>query len=169
MEIWKEVKGYEGLYEVSNIGRVKSLSRIVLRNGKYPFKTKEKLMKPVINSYGYLRVILWDNGITKGRTIHQLVAIAFLNHIPCGFKLVVNHKDFNRQNNKVENLEAVTQRANTNQKHLKSTSEYTGVCWDKKRNKWRSQIHLNGNVKYLGTFTNELEASNAYQVALNKL
>ena len=91
MEIWKKVKGYEGIYEVSNLGRVKSLSRIVLKKGKYPFLTKEKILKQSNNYRGYKHVGLYLNKKMKTLTVHQLVVIAFLNHKPNGQELVVNH------------------------------------------------------------------------------
>jgi hypothetical protein len=166
MEIWKEVKGYEGLYEVSNLGRVKSLSRIVLKCGKNPFITKEIILKNYIGNGKYLMVRLSNNGKAKTKRIHQLVAISFLNHNPCGHKLVVNHIDFDRLNNKAENLEIITARENGNQKHLKSTSKYTGVSWDNNKKKWSSNIYVNGKTRSLGRFDTEIEASNYYENAL---
>ena len=107
MEIWKEIKDYEGIYQISNLGRVKSF--------KYG---KEKLLKNIINSRGYYNVHLFKNNHREKKTLHQLVAFAFLNHTPCGMELVVNHKDLNKLNNRVENLEIVTQKENYNH-HIK--------------------------------------------------
>jgi len=168
-EIWKPVKNYEGIYEVSNLGRVKSLSRIILRRGKYPFLSNERILKPGISSNAYLTVFLSFNTVQKSHLIHQLVAEAFLNHKPNGHKLVCNHIDFNRLNNHVDNLEIVTNRVNTNQKHLKSSSQYIGVNWDKKAKKWRASIKINCKTKFLGLFKSELEASKAYQNELKKI
>ena len=158
MEVWKTIEGYEGIYEVSNLGRVKSFI-------KYK-GTKERILNQNIGTTGYYYVGLFCNKIRKIKKVHQLVAIAFLNHKPCGFKLVVNHKDFNKLNNRVDNLEITTQRENTNQKHLNSTSNFVGVSWDKTRNKWRASIRINNKKKYIGRFKTEIEASNAYQKAL---
>ena len=83
--------------------------------------------------------------------------------------LVVNHKDFNKENNNVDNLELVTQRENANHKHIKSSSQYSGVTWWQERKKWVSQIWNNGTKKHLGIFNNELDASQAYQNTLNTL
>ena len=157
-EIFKSVKGYDGIYEVSNLGNVKSL--------KFG---KERILKSGVNSNGYLSVNLHKDSKQKTKKIHQLVAGAFLNHTPNGHNLVVNHIDFNKQNNKVNNLEIVTNRQNTNLKHIKSSSSYVGVSWSKTNKKWRSRIVINGKQKHLGFFTNELEASKAYQTALNNL
>lgn len=91
-EYWKPVVGYEGLYEVSNWGRVKSL--------KFG---KERILKPCTNRYGYLFVKLCKDGKVKPFTVHRLVAEAFLpnpDNLP-----QVNHKDENKQNNIVSNLE----------------------------------------------------------------
>ncbi len=123
-------------------------------------------MKPSPNSGGYLGVNLFKNGISKTRLIHQLVAEAFLNHIPNGFKLVINHKNFIITDNRVENLEIVTTRENSNQKHINSTSKYTGVHWAKYYKKWISAIYVNGNTTYLGIFDNELDASKYYENAI---
>ena len=157
IEIYKDIIGYEEMYQVSNLGNIKSY-----KNGK------EKQLKLVKITDGYLIVNLYINGIRKTRKVHQLVAESFLNHKRCGMELVVNHIDFNKTNNKLENLEIVSNRENSNRKHLKSTSKYTGVYWNKCIGKWRAYIFINGNQKHLGLFTNELEASEAYQLELSK-
>jgi len=168
-EIWKEIPRYS-LYRVSNLGRVKSISRFVKHwQGGRSYR-KEKILILGTNSGEYRCVrITDDQGVEKTKIVHKLVAMAFLNHIPDGYKSIVNHKDFNRQNNHVDNLEIITHRENANKKHIKSSSEYTGVCWDKSRNKWISHIYINGKNKYLGRFENELDASNAYESALKNL
>lgn len=151
LEIWKPVKNYELLYEASSFGNIK-------RNNK--------LLKPWVNNAEYYSVSLSKNGIRKVRTIHQLVSESFLNFNQCGYELVVNHKDFNRQNNRVDNLEIVTQRENSNKKHLKSSSRSIGVSFVKELNKWKGQIVIGTTVKYLGVFETELEASEYYKKAL---
>ena len=167
MEIWKDIKGYEGLYQVSNLGNVKRLSVLKL-NGRYYSMCKEKLIKTVVGN-GYKQLTLYLNGEKSTKKVHQLVAIAFLNHIPNGMDLVVNHKDFNRQNNYVDNLEIILQRNNANRKHLKSSSNFVGVSWYKGGNKWHAYITINRKRKHLGYFTNEIDAHNAYQDALNNI
>lgn len=152
-EIWKYVIDHENYYQVSNLGRVKSLRF-----------NKEKILKQSINNNGYLTLCLSKNKKYKNLKVHKLVAIAFLNHVPCGYKEVVNHIDFDRTNNNVKNLEIVTARENSNQKHLKSSSKYTGVsrCGDK----WRAVITYGNKQKHIGVFKTELEASNAYELEL---
>lgn len=152
MEVFKDVKDYEGIYQVSSMGNIKSL-----KHGK------ERLLKLSKNSNGYLMFSLLKNGKTKQRTVHSVVAESFLNHKTCGMKLVVNHINFNKQDNRVDNLEIITQRENTNKKHVKSRSKYTGVCWNKQCKKWQANKHINGKKKHLGLFNTELEASNAYE------
>ena len=166
-EIFKEIENYEGLYQVSNLGRVKSLAKEIVRPiGSY--FVEDKILKPLLGSSGYYQVVLYN--IKKGKTIriHQLVAQAFLDY-KIGGKLVVNHKNFNKLNNQVDNLEVISQRENTNLKHLPSSSKYVGVSFFKRDNKWRSAIRINGKNKHLGHFNNELDASNAYQKALKEL
>ena len=103
-ESWKDIEGYEGLYQVSNKGRVKSL---VNHKGV----AREKVLKPEIVN-GYKRVMLHKNKTIKHLLVHRLVANAFLpnpHNFPC-----VNHKDENKQNNVVSNLEWCTQKYNCN-------------------------------------------------------
>lgn len=111
-EIWKDIKDYEGLYQVSNLSRVKSLDRWVKgRNGSLRI-CKERILKPGTDKYGYLFVILCKNGKVKKFSVHRLVAEAFIanpHNYPC-----VNHKDENKQNNNVSNLEWCDVKYNTN-------------------------------------------------------
>ena len=168
MEIWKDIKGYEGKYQISSFGRVKSLPRKTNnRNGSYT--TKERILKAGLSGCGYLTTALSKDGKCKTFKIHQLVAIVFLNHNPCGHNLVIDHLDNNPKNNRVDNLEIVTARENANRRKVKRTSTYSGVCWDKDRKRWRGCIYLNGKTKYLGLFTSEIEAAKAYQNALNNI
>lgn len=94
MEIWKAIPGYEGLYEVSNIGRVRSLTRY------------KKVIKPIVTNSGYYQYQLWYKGACHTGLAHRLVAQAFIPN-PDN-KKVVNHIDENKLNNSVENLEWVT-------------------------------------------------------------
>ena len=103
MEEWKDIKGYEGIYQISNKGRVKTLGNN---------RRKEKIREGIADNTGYKRISLCKNGKEKKYSIHRLVAQAFLpnpDNLP-----VVNHKDENKLNNNVENLEWCTQKYNVN-------------------------------------------------------
>ncbi len=168
MEIWKDIPNYEGLYQVSNLGRVKSLERKV-KNTKKSFRIiKERIIKQNISNKGYNNLKLSKNNKPKTYFVHKLVAMAFLNHSPCGLKLVVDHIDNNSLNNKVENLQLISHRKNIS-KEKKGKSKYTGVSWYKRDKKWKSNINIKGKNKYLGLFENEYDAHLAYQKALSQL
>lgn len=172
MEVWKNIEDYEGLYDVSNLGNVKSLEkkRWCVKNN-YWSVFKERILKPTTGKHGYCYVGLHKNGIVKTNLIHKLVASSFLNHYSNGYDLVVNHIDENKRNNSVDNLEIVTQRENVSKYYIKreSSSIYTGVSFDKARNKWQARIHINGKEKKLGRFANEIDAHNTYQNALKNI
>lgn len=102
MEIWKDIPGYEGLYQVSNYGRVKSLERIIIRkNGKLQ-TIKEKIMKPFLGKDKHLYVCFRKNNYNNHYQIHRLVALVFILNPHC--YEVVHHIDYNPQNNMVDNL-----------------------------------------------------------------
>jgi hypothetical protein len=168
LEVWKDIPGYEGLYQVSNLGRVKSLPRERITANGFVRKYDGKILKCRAPDR-YKLVSLSVNGKIKTYKIHQLVAMAFLNHKPNGLELVVDHINDNKLDNRVENLQIVTQRFNCFKTQGKYGSKYKGVCWDKQNNKWRTKIVINGKQKHLGLFKCELSASYAYQKALKEL
>lgn len=117
-EKWKNIKNYEGLYQVSNFGRIKSLKRTANNN----HIVKEKILKPQKNKNGYLFVNLYKNGNMKRKSIHRLVALAFIENI-YNFPYI-NHKDKNKKNNKVNNLEWCTQSYNIIYSKGKKINQY---------------------------------------------
>lgn len=114
VEIWKDIEGYIGLYQVSSLGRVRSLPREIRnsRNENMMSTIKGRILSPSDNGGGYLHVGLCKNGTIKYHTIHRLVAKAF---IPNELNLPeVNHKDCQPSNNSVDNLEWCTRHYNAN-------------------------------------------------------
>lgn len=110
-EIWKDVVGYEGYYQVSNLGRVRSLDRIA-SNGR---KIKGKILSTKVNTPPYYpRVSLSVNGKMKLAQVHRLVAQAFVYNPDPEHKTQVGHKDESRTNNRADNLEWVTPKENSN-------------------------------------------------------
>lgn len=110
-EIWKDIIGYEGYYQISNQNRVKSLSRSVRKNDSYtPYIIPEKIMACAIGSTGYYMVVLEKNKVKKLWKVHRLIAIHFIPNP--NNKPNINHIDANRRNNRIENLEWCTQSEN---------------------------------------------------------
>lgn len=112
-EEWEDIKGYEGLYQVSNKGRVKSLSRLVkFPDNRKSYTIKEKILNSWEESGGYLQVSLSKNSKVRNVRVHVLVAIAFLNHIPNGSTVVVDRIDEDRKNNNLDNLQIIGHQEN---------------------------------------------------------
>ena len=160
-EIWKDIPNYEGIYQVSNFGNVCSLN--------YRHTKKKHILKKTITHDNYLCVNLSKNGKSKVLKIHQLVAMAFLNHKPCGMKLVIDHINDNKFDNRLENLQITSVRYNTCKKQEKYSSKYKGVSFRKSDKKWVARIFIDGKIIYLGAFVNEYDAHLAYQKKCNCL
>jgi hypothetical protein len=164
-EIWKDIPNYEGLYQVSNLGRVKSLDRIDAAGRK--LKSKVFKIDKNISGSGYQFCALSKGGKVRQRYIHQLVAMAFLNHKPDKFKIVVDHINNNKLDNRLENLQLLSNRQNSS-KNVTGSSKYTGVR-KTKYNTFRASIRINGKKIELGTFKTEIEAHKKYQEVLNAI
>jgi hypothetical protein len=167
-EVWKDVPNYEGIYQVSNLGRVKSLYRVIERKNNKKYTVKGKMLSPGLNTQGYEIVVLKDCGHSSTKRVHQLVAMAFLNHTPCGYDIVVDHIDNNPRNNCTENLQLISQRENAS-KDRRSKSGVVGVYWYDKLNKWVARITIKNKQKHLGYFKCIKDAEKAYKVELNRL
>jgi hypothetical protein len=154
METWKQIEGYN--YQVSSLGRVKSL-----------LSSKPKILKEGITPNGYRVVSLYDNKKKKTFSVHKLVAIYFLNHKPDKHKFVVDHINSNKGDNRVDNLQIITQRENCSKEKVIKSGLPVGVTLVKSSKRYKSSITINSNFIYLGCFDTELEASNAYQKALS--
>lgn len=172
-EIWKDVPNYEGYYQASNLGRVRSLDRTVVdsRGGERFYKGR--IIKGNVNEDGYRRTTLKKNSIGRTFMFSQLVAMTFLGHKPNGITMVVDHINGDIANDRVENLRIVPNRANVSTCFRSDrgslSSEYAGVYWNKNASKWMARICHNGVSTFLGFYDTELEASSAYQSALSKI
>lgn len=111
IEEWRDIPGYEGLYQVSNFGRVRSLDRIVISNG-FQRKIRGCILKPSVSRRGYYLICLQKESIPKTILVHRLVAQVFIpnpNNLPC-----VNHKSEIKTENSVENIEWCSYKYNSN-------------------------------------------------------
>lgn len=163
----RNIPDWDG-YMACDDGRIKSMSRVIARTDGKNWTVREKFLKESTTKAGYKYV-----GLNNGRTckrffVHKLIAISFLENTK---KLKeVNHKDLNRQNNALSNLEWVTTRENVSHSKLNrvKTSVYTGVSFCKKMNKWWAYFRhpITKKNKYLGLFLSEEDAHVAYINAL---
>ena len=121
-EIWKDIEGYEGIYQISNYGKIKS------------FHKDEKILKPRKVKDGYLMICLHKNGKGRNYQVHRLVAKHFIDNFD--EKLTINHKDYNKENNRIDNLEIMTHYDNVCDYFKKvSKTGYVGI--NKQHNKYR--------------------------------
>lgn len=153
-EVWKDIPDYEGIYQASTLGRVKSLQY-----------GKERILKGGLGGIrrDYLYIVLQNKRVRKTIPIHKVIAITFLNHVPCGHELVVDHINAVKTDNRLCNLQLISNRENVSKDVKNKTSKYTGVCWNKDRKKWIAQITINKKSSQLGYFDDEEKASEAYQ------
>ena len=174
-EIWKPIKGFEKLYEISSIGRVRN--------------TRNKILKTYKINSGYECLKFTVNGNRTSHLVHRLVANAFIEKPDVTYKLEVNHIDENKYNNKVDNLEWVSSAENKQhsiksgrydkiketknslgKKHLKNThSKYHNVTYHKSRCKWAATIRVNGKNMFPKRFNTEEEAALHVNWIIDKL
>lgn len=146
-EIWKPVVGYEGLYEVSNLGRVKALERVVKFGLVSRYTRPEHLIKGFLRQDGYIAIGLSRDGGTIHFPAHRLVAMAFIpnpNNYP-----IINHKNEIRNDNRVENLEWCTQSYNL---------AYNGNRAKKGRARMRPIIQMDLEGNEIARFNGGIEA-----------
>ena len=152
-EIWRDIKGYEGLYQISNFGNVKSVERIVKRGTNFK-PVCERVLKTG-DKGGYKYVILSKNGKTKTGWVHRLVAQAFIpnpDNLPC-----INHKDEHPSNNRVDNLEWCTHSYN---------NSYNDVRIKAAVSKRKSVLQYTKDGKFIREWSHAREAAEV--LGLNK-
>lgn len=159
-EMWKDVTGFEGYYQISNLGRVKSVTRTIIRRDGVKVNYKERILKKYTNPKGYELVDLRKDSNRDTRTVHRLVAETFLGKND----LQVNHKDGVKINNKLCNLEYVSNRLNINHRslYIKNKKRF-GVHFHKHSNKWKVEIGFEGRYIYLGVYSCKEEAYKVYK------
>jgi len=146
MEKYKQIPNYSN-YQVSDYGNV----RRITKNGFYQLKLN--------SSNKYLRVNLSKNSVVKTYRVHVLVAMAFLGHKPCGHKLVIDHIDNNPLNNKLENLQLVSNAENCRK-------DKVSPCIYKNGDKWGVRIQQNNNRKWYGKFESKQSAIDFYKTII---
>lgn len=104
MEVWKDIPGYEGKYQASNLGNVRSLN--------YRRSGKTKLLSPGLCGKGYLKVVLLKNGVPKNHSVASCVWVAFNGPVPPGMQ--INHINEDKTDNRLENLNLMTAKENNN-------------------------------------------------------
>ena len=134
-EVWKEIPGWEGYYMASTHGRIKSVDRYVISNGRGKYFKKGKILRLETDKDGYKKIQLNKNGKAKKYLVHRLVAMCFIpnpNNLP-----EINHKDENRANNHVSNLEWCNRKYNCNYgtRNEKVSNSLKGkIAWNKGKN-----------------------------------
>jgi hypothetical protein len=164
VEQWKDIPDYEGLYQASDLGRIKAMPKQKNHSsGKRTFLSKEKILSQSIGNK-YLCLTLYLN--TKKITFltHQLIAITFLNHIPNKTLINVDHINNIKIDNRLVNLQLITPRENSTKDRYNKTG-YTGV--NEREGKFQSLIQFNGRVVNLGFFDSPELASEKYQEAFS--
>ncbi len=153
---WKDIKGYEGLYQINSDGQVRSLNRVIMRNDK-PWNFKGKILSERRDSSGYAHVTF-----SKGKSfkVHRLLYETFIGKLIPGMD--IDHIDNNSYNNNLNNLQQITRRENCSKDNFRRncTSSYVGV--KRHKDKWRANIQLDGKNIHIGIFKMEIDAHMAY-------
>jgi isocitrate/isopropylmalate dehydrogenase len=161
LEIWKDIPDWEGFYQVSNYGRVRSVTRFAPHRKTGFAKRKGVLLKITIDKLGYCKACVTKNNNSKQISVHRAMMSAFIGVSD----LHIDHLNGIKSDNRLENLEYVTNRENTSRYYQSKGKELpTGVT--KRRNNYMAKIVVGGKTWQLGTYRLIQEASDIYQAAL---
>jgi hypothetical protein len=157
-EIWKDIAGYEGIYQVSNLGEVKSLSRTIC-SSRGSRIVKEKILKPGVDKDGYLFIRLCNNKNHKYFKVHFLVLNSFFVEKNESYNQI-DHINNIKNDNRLVNLRWVTSSENCTLRNLKNniSKKYIGTSYHYPTKKWSARRTHNGNRIYLGLFNTQQEA-----------
>jgi hypothetical protein len=166
IEEWKDVPDYEGLYQVSDLGRIKSLEKPRKKSTNNPNSfVRERIMKGSLGKR-YLNTALYKDGFSKSFLVHHLLSIAFLNFKPNMGNIIVDHINNIPTDNRLINLQLITRRHNT-LKDVKSKSEAVGLY--EKNGFFNVTIRINGISCALGSFRDKNEAIKKHKEAFDLL
>lgn len=164
VEQWKDIPDYEGLYQVSDLGRVKSLEKPRKKSTNNPNSfVRLRIMKASLGKR-YLNTALYKNGLSKSFLVHHLVSIAFLNFIPNMGQTIVDHINNVSTDNRLCNLQLITRRHN-NVKDVKSKSGAVGLY--ERNGFFEVSINFKGIACALGSFKNKKEAIEKHKEAFD--
>ena len=170
-EEWRGVKGYEGIYMVSNLGRIKSLSRKVKIRGDGYRMTEDRIIR-ASDGCGYLSFVACKNKTKKTLAIHRTVAESFLGHKPTSRNIVVDHIDNNPLNNNLSNLQVISIRDNLLKDKVFKKGHCVGVTKRTLKDgsiRWETSIMKNRKYTYLGTYDTQEKAKSVYESKLKQV
>lgn len=159
IEEWKAIPGYEGAYEASSLGRVRSLERVVVMRDGVPRPVRAKVLAQKVMNKSYRGVSLSRGKRQQTFLVHRLVMLAF-----SGYSGHVDHADRDGANNALLNLRPATRKQNQANQGVRknNTSGFKGVSWCRKSQKWTARILLDRRYAFLGSFRSPLDAARAY-------
>lgn len=147
--MWKAIKGLEGYYEASDDGQIKSLARSFIAKSGQRFTVRERILKPALTRYGYLKVSIYVDGKKLTRFVHKLVALAFLDNPEN--KPQIDHKNGIRTDNRVSNLHWVTAKENSNMPiHIANISGENNGFYGKTHNERTKSLVAESNRRRSG-------------------
>lgn len=165
IEEWRDIPGYEGLYQASSFGRLKSVEKLIKCGPLGHTLRREKILKVTKSNTGYLQTRISKNGVGRSFRIHRLITNTFIGGRD---DLPIDHKNRIKTDNRVMNLEYVTHRENVH-RFIKSKKGDLPIGVSKERNGFMSQINYNKKHYRLGVFPTIEKAHAQYEMAINDL